>query len=310
MAHLIMIEPSPTSLEISETFLIRNESTTTFQDSANGTAQFYPPKAAGDKVQVSVTPPTQMTIQRHAEKAAKPGSFKIDYPVRPGETRFDMHYTLPASETFSAKVVPGDRPTTVVTPLSVHLPATASRSRRRAGGAGPPVSKSPAPSFEVKIEGTGSIREPAEQRRCAGGRHRPAQDHGNPGRDLRPNVLGAGPDLRNSGAGRHTALPQGRGVTAKHERARDCRRLEILRRLSGPPRRGAEHRARLDPGSAGPQRRGQDHSAADHRRTFPALARVGQDSRRRKPASRPRGDASAFWDTASRSTTSSRRSKI
>ena len=35
-----------------------------------------------------------------AVKAAKPGSFKIDYPVRPGETRFDMHYTLPASESF------------------------------------------------------------------------------------------------------------------------------------------------------------------------------------------------------------------
>ena len=62
MAHLIMIEPSPTSLEISETFLIRNESNTTFQDSSNGTVQFYPPKAAGDKVQVSVTPPTRMTI--------------------------------------------------------------------------------------------------------------------------------------------------------------------------------------------------------------------------------------------------------
>jgi len=40
MAHLIMIEPSPTSLEISETFLIRNESTVTFQDPAKGTALF------------------------------------------------------------------------------------------------------------------------------------------------------------------------------------------------------------------------------------------------------------------------------
>ena len=51
MAHLIMIEPSASALEISETFLIRNESTTTFDDSSKGTAQFYPPKAAGDNVQ-------------------------------------------------------------------------------------------------------------------------------------------------------------------------------------------------------------------------------------------------------------------
>ena len=68
MAHLIMIEPSLSSLEISETFLIRNESTTTFEDSSKGAAQFYPPTTAGDTVQVSVTPPTQMTIQRQARK--------------------------------------------------------------------------------------------------------------------------------------------------------------------------------------------------------------------------------------------------
>jgi hypothetical protein len=159
MAHLIMIEPSPTSLEISETFLIRNESSTTYQDSSNGTAQFYPPKAAGEKVQVSVTPPTQMTIQRQAVKGAKPGSFKIDYPVRPGETRFDMHYTLPAAETFTGKVVDGERPTTVVTPLSVRLSGDGIKEM----GVEPDVQarlyQVTAPSFDVKIEGTGSIRE-------------------------------------------------------------------------------------------------------------------------------------------------------
>ena len=159
MAHLIMIEPSPTSLEISETFLIRNESTVTFQDPSNGTAVFYPPKGAGDTVQVSVTPPTQMTIQRQAVKATKPGAFKIDYPVRPGETRFDMHYTLPASETFSAKVVQGDRPTMLVTPAAVHLTGSGIKE----AGVEPDVQarlfEVPGTSFDVKIEGTGSIRE-------------------------------------------------------------------------------------------------------------------------------------------------------
>lgn len=159
MAHLIMIEPSPTSLEISETFLIRNESTVTFQDPSNGTAVFYPPKGAGDTVQVSVTPPTQMTIQRQAVKATKPGAFKIDYPARPGETRFDMHYTLPASETFSAKVVQGDRPTMLVTPAAVHLTGSGIKE----AGVEPDVQarlfEVPGTSFDVKIEGTGSIRE-------------------------------------------------------------------------------------------------------------------------------------------------------
>ena len=159
MAHLIMIEPSPTSLEISETFLIRNESTVTFQDSSNGKALFYPPKGAGDTVQVSVTPPTQMTIQRQAVKAAKPGSFKIDYPARPGETRFDMHYTLPASDSFSTKVVQGDRPTMVVTPVSVHLTGEGIKEAGVAQDVQARLYEVMGTSFDVKIDGTGSIRD-------------------------------------------------------------------------------------------------------------------------------------------------------
>jgi len=174
MAHLIMIEPSASALEISETFLIRNASTTTFQDSSNGTAQFYPPKSAGDKVQVSVTPPTQMTIARTAVKATKPGAFKIDYPVRPGETRFDMHYTLPASDTFSGKVFPSDRPTTVVTPLSVRLSGDGIKEMGVEDQVQARIYNITAPSFEVKIEGTGSIREQQP------GKASPDEDPGQP----------------------------------------------------------------------------------------------------------------------------------
>ena len=159
MAHLIMIEPGASALDISETFLIRNESSTTFQDSASGTAQFYPPKAAGDKVQVSVTPPTQMTISRSAVKAAKAGEFKIDYPARPGETRFDMHYTLPASDTFSSKVTATDRPTTIVTPLSVHLTGDGIKEIGVEQEVQARLYQVTAPAFSVKIDGTGSIRE-------------------------------------------------------------------------------------------------------------------------------------------------------
>jgi hypothetical protein len=159
MAHLIMIEPSASALDISETFLIRNDSSTTFQDSSKGTAQFYPPKAAGDSVKVSVTPPTQMTITRTAEKAGKSGSFKIDYPARPGETRFDMHYTLPASDTFTGKVIDGERPTTVVTPLSVHLTGDGIKEVGVEDQVQARLYQVTAPTFNVKIDGTGAIRD-------------------------------------------------------------------------------------------------------------------------------------------------------
>jgi hypothetical protein len=159
MAHLIMIEPNEKALEISETFLIRNESNTTFQDSSNGTAQFYPPKGAGEKVPVSVTPPTQMTIKREAVKSAKPGEFKIDYPVRPGETRYDMHYTLPVSDSFALKVIEGKRPTTIVTPLTVKLTGEGIKEMGVEDQVQARIYQVTGPSFNVKIEGTGAIRE-------------------------------------------------------------------------------------------------------------------------------------------------------
>ncbi len=48
---MILIEPSANSLDVSETFLIENESTTTFQDPVKGSIQFYLPEAAGGKVE-------------------------------------------------------------------------------------------------------------------------------------------------------------------------------------------------------------------------------------------------------------------
>lgn len=179
MAHLLMIEPSPTSLEISETFLIRNQSSTTFQDSSNGTAQFYPPKGAADKIEVSVTPPTQMTIRRTAEKGAKAGAFKINYPVRPGETRYDMHYTLPISDTLSGKVVAGERPTTIVTPLSVRLSGDGIKEMGIEQEVQARLYQVTAPSYSVKIEGTGSIRE-RQQGGSAQGNVPPDEDPGQP----------------------------------------------------------------------------------------------------------------------------------
>ncbi|HEV1286261.1 MAG TPA: hypothetical protein VNU44_13150, partial [Bryobacteraceae bacterium] len=79
--HMILIEPSATALDISETFLVENESTTTFQDPANGSVQFYLPEAAGGKANVRITAPGGMPIERAAEKTAVKDVYKVAYPV-------------------------------------------------------------------------------------------------------------------------------------------------------------------------------------------------------------------------------------
>ena len=134
--HMIMIEPSADPLEISETFLIRKRYQHHVSGSSKGRSSSICPRRAGDTVQVSVTPPTAMPIQRPAgEDRAGPASFKIDYPVEARRDAFRCALHAARTETFSAKIVPGDRPTLVVTPNPVTCRATASRIRRGAGRA-------------------------------------------------------------------------------------------------------------------------------------------------------------------------------
>ena len=70
-----------------------------------------------------------------------------------------MHYTLPASDTFSGKVIDGERPTTVVTPLSVHLTGDGIKEVGVEQEVQARLYQVTAPTFNVKIEGTGTIRD-------------------------------------------------------------------------------------------------------------------------------------------------------
>jgi hypothetical protein len=105
---------------------------------------------------------TGVPIQRPLEKGKAAGEFKISYPLKPGETRFDLEYSIPASETFSGKVFSNNPPVKLVTPGTVTLsgdgvsdlgqePTTQARVYGFKGN-----------SFNVKILGVGSIRTPSD----------------------------------------------------------------------------------------------------------------------------------------------------
>jgi hypothetical protein len=154
--HMILIEPNAKSLEISETFLIENETATTFLDPVNGSIQFYLPEAAGGKVGVTINAPGGMPIQRSAEKTKEQDVYKIQYPVKPGESRFDVSYSLPPTEKFTSKILHGEGVTRLVTPSTVTLQGVQSLGQEPqthahiydAGDAG----------YTVQITGTGSLR--------------------------------------------------------------------------------------------------------------------------------------------------------
>jgi hypothetical protein len=158
--HLLMLDTvSNASIEATETFYVTNKGKTTFQ-TPNGSVQFYPPKGAADKFQVTVIPPTQMPIQRPAEKAKDAGQFKVDYPIKPGDTEFDIHYTLPTSGGLSGKVVKSEPPMRMLVPLSVKISGTGVQDQGTPPNLNGRLYTFTGTSFDLKVEGTGSIRMP------------------------------------------------------------------------------------------------------------------------------------------------------
>ena len=155
--HMILVEPSATSLDIGETFLIENESTTTFQDPVKGSIQFYLPQGAGDKVDVTINSPGGMPIHRPAEKTKDPNVYKIAYPVKPGESRFDVSYSLPASDTFASKVLHGEGVTRLVTPSTVTLEGQGIEDVGQEPQTKAHIYNASA-EYSAKITGTGSLR--------------------------------------------------------------------------------------------------------------------------------------------------------
>ena len=105
--QMMLIEPSSSQIAVSETSILQNNSTTTYNNEKLGSLRFYLPAAANGQVRVNVQGPQGMPLPRAAEKTEEEGIFKVNYPVKPGETQFEIAYVLPAGTpfTFRGKVV-------------------------------------------------------------------------------------------------------------------------------------------------------------------------------------------------------------
>jgi hypothetical protein len=158
--HMILIEPTGQNVQVSETFLFDNKSALTYTDPAKGSARFYLPKEAEGPAQVTVSAPGGMPVGREGQKTNQPNVFKIDYPVRPGETRFDVSYTLPAGSAFAGKAPDPEVTTFLVTPPSVTLSGDGLDSLGDEPQTHAHTYKLQGASFNLKIEGTGSLRNP------------------------------------------------------------------------------------------------------------------------------------------------------
>jgi hypothetical protein len=81
------------------------------------------PASAGGKATVQGTAPEGAPIGAAVSPTATANVFKVDFPVKPGETRFDIVYTVPYTEgaDYEGKVVTKDENTYLIAPNGVTL---------------------------------------------------------------------------------------------------------------------------------------------------------------------------------------------
>jgi hypothetical protein len=162
--HFIVLQPGEKEMTVSEGLLYVGDPNMTYYDPVNGSVRFYVPPEAKGPIGVTVNPAGGMPIPRPALKTKDPNIYKIDYPVRPGETRFDLNYTVPttAPMIFTDQLLHADAASNLVVPNGV----TVKSDDLELAGTEPKTQASiyriKSASFKVQVDGMGILQGQSE----------------------------------------------------------------------------------------------------------------------------------------------------
>jgi hypothetical protein len=158
--HMVLFEPAGDELRVSENVLFENKGQVSYSNPSNGTLRVFLPEAAQGKARVMVTAPGGMPVERSAEKTARAGEYKIDFPIKPGETRFDITYVVPFASpgTFRGKVLHDGAMARLVTPAGVSLSGKGVKLLGQEPATQASIYEIAQRDYSVEIEGTGALR--------------------------------------------------------------------------------------------------------------------------------------------------------
>jgi len=123
--HMLLFEPANGQMVVNETLLYENTGKTTWNDPKDGTLHFYLPASANGQVDVKASAPDGMPVPVPTDKTSKPDIYVAKFEIKPGETRFDLTYTVPykEGEPYSGKIVTNDDNTYLIAPSGVTMQA-------------------------------------------------------------------------------------------------------------------------------------------------------------------------------------------
>ena len=163
--HFLIFEPNGAQMTVNEGFILNNNGTTTYNDPDGGTLKFYLPTAAKGIVKVKCTAPQGMPIDRAADKTNQKDIYKLDFPIKPGETSIQVSYVVPYSSgaVFEGQTVgKTEDPTLLVVPNGVTLTGEGVQSRGQEPRSKASVYSVQAANYKVEIAGSMPVAAPAD----------------------------------------------------------------------------------------------------------------------------------------------------
>lgn len=158
--HMVLLEPAEQQLNVSETFFFQNDGNVTWHDPESGSLRFLAPAAAKDTLRVTALAPNGMPVQRVAEPAGPPDVYKLNFAIKPGETRVDVSYSMPFTSpgTFSSKAFAPGVPTRIVVPDGVTLSGEGLKSLGQEPNTRGAIFEVNTAAYKLDIQGAGSLR--------------------------------------------------------------------------------------------------------------------------------------------------------
>ncbi|HJZ99659.1 MAG TPA: carboxypeptidase-like regulatory domain-containing protein [Candidatus Solibacter sp.] len=120
--HMILFEPGGGQVSVSETYLFTNTGKTAWNDPDLGTLKFAVPQGASQP-RVQATAPGGMPLGAPVSRNPRTETYFVDFAVKPGDTRFDVTYTMPytGGTEYSGRVLTKDENTYLIAPDGITM---------------------------------------------------------------------------------------------------------------------------------------------------------------------------------------------
>ncbi|MBC7924201.1 MAG: hypothetical protein H7039_00945, partial [Bryobacteraceae bacterium] len=162
---MILLERTGDQLVINETVVFTNSGQITLQD-PSGTLKFQTPPQVTGPIRMRITGPQSVPLTREAEKGSAPNTWLVQFPIKPGDTRMDLTYSIPATgeaPKFAGRILHSGGPVRFVAPQGIKLESAVLTDLGPEPRTKATVYELKGNTFDIAVSGTGQLRAAANE---------------------------------------------------------------------------------------------------------------------------------------------------